>query len=78
MKSTGDEATPLSATQQENGVEGADENTAFFAKPVKIRSNRRQPRPPQVNGFGENPPVLVIIYLPVKELRRGGFVCLQN
>lgn len=52
MKSTGDEATPPSAALQGNGEEGADENAALFAKPVKIRSNRRQPRPPLVNGFG--------------------------
>lgn len=52
MKSTGDEAAPPAATQQRGGREGTDEMSAFFAKPVKIRSNRRLPRPPLVNGSG--------------------------
>ncbi|XP_075874036.1 doublecortin domain-containing protein 2B isoform X2 [Nelusetta ayraudi] len=53
VKSTGDEAAPPSAAQQSSGGEGTDENAAFFAKPVKIRNNRHQPRPPLVNGFAQ-------------------------
>ncbi|KAI3367647.1 hypothetical protein L3Q82_026488, partial [Scortum barcoo] len=47
VKSTGDEAV---ATKQRSRRDGADEASAFFARPVKIRNNRRQPRPPLSNG----------------------------
>ncbi|XP_070776442.1 doublecortin domain-containing protein 2B [Enoplosus armatus] len=49
VKSTGDEAAAPAATQQRSRREGADDTSAFFARPVKIR-NRRQPRPPLSNG----------------------------
>ncbi|KAM7375971.1 hypothetical protein PAMP_005725 [Pampus punctatissimus] len=48
VKSTGDEAPQV--TQQRSRREGADETSAFFARPVKIRKNRGQPRPPLSNG----------------------------
>lgn len=54
VKSTGDEAA---ATQQRSRREGADEASAFFARPVKIRNNRRQPRPPLSNGSGQDPQI---------------------
>nr|XP_046269503.1 doublecortin domain-containing protein 2B isoform X2 [Scatophagus argus] len=51
VKSTGDECAAPAATQQRSRREGADETSAFFARPVKIRNNnRRQPRPPLSNG----------------------------
>ncbi|XP_035530573.1 doublecortin domain-containing protein 2B [Morone saxatilis] len=51
VKSTGDEAAGPAAAQQRSRREGADEASAFFARPVKIRNNnRRQPRPPLSNG----------------------------
>ncbi|KAM7403198.1 hypothetical protein PAMA_003902 [Pampus argenteus] len=50
VKSTGDEAAAPQVTQQRSRREGADEASAFFARPVKIRKNRGQPRPPLSNG----------------------------
>ncbi|XP_038584352.1 doublecortin domain-containing protein 2B isoform X2 [Micropterus salmoides] len=50
VKSTGDEAAAPAATQQRSRREEADETSEFFARPVKIRNNRRQPRPPLSNG----------------------------
>ncbi|XP_067470491.1 doublecortin domain-containing protein 2B [Thunnus thynnus] len=50
VKSTGDEAAAPQATQQRSRREGADETSMFFARPVKIRKNRGQPRPPLSNG----------------------------
>ncbi|XP_044023690.1 doublecortin domain-containing protein 2B isoform X2 [Siniperca chuatsi] len=50
VKSTGDEAAAPAATQQRSRREGEDKTSAFFARPVKIRNNRRQPRPPLSNG----------------------------
>ncbi|XP_068608209.1 doublecortin domain-containing protein 2B [Brachionichthys hirsutus] len=47
VKSTGDEAT---ATQQRRRTEGAGETAELFNRPVKVRGNRRQPRPPLSNG----------------------------
>eukprot|EP00064_Thunnus_orientalis_P018868 superscaffoldBa00004495_g18976 len=52
VKSTGDEAAAPQATQQRSRREGADETSMFFARPVKIRKNRGQPRPPLSNGSG--------------------------
>uniref|UniRef100_A0A3Q4IBH8 Doublecortin domain containing 2B n=1 Tax=Neolamprologus brichardi TaxID=32507 RepID=A0A3Q4IBH8_NEOBR len=46
VKSTGDEAAAPQASQQRSRREGADETSAFFARPVKIRKNRMQTRPP--------------------------------
>ncbi|XP_035024853.1 doublecortin domain-containing protein 2B isoform X2 [Hippoglossus stenolepis] len=43
VKSTGDEAGPPQASQQRSRRQGADEMSAFFARPVKIRKNRVQP-----------------------------------
>ncbi|XP_037603349.1 doublecortin domain-containing protein 2B [Sebastes umbrosus] len=48
VKSTGDEAP--AAVQQRSRRHGGDETSAFFARPVKIRNNRGQPRPPLSNG----------------------------
>lgn len=50
VKSTGDEVAAPAATRQRGRREAADETSAFFARPVKIRNNRRQPRPPLSNG----------------------------
>ncbi|XP_030247477.1 doublecortin domain-containing protein 2B isoform X2 [Sparus aurata] len=51
VKSTGDEAAGPAATQQRSRREGADDTSAFFARPVKIHNNnRRQQRPPLSNG----------------------------
>ncbi|XP_034714986.1 doublecortin domain-containing protein 2B isoform X2 [Etheostoma cragini] len=50
VKSTGDEAAAPPAAQQRSRREEADETSAFFARPVKIRNNRGQPRPPLSNG----------------------------
>ncbi|XP_037342569.2 doublecortin domain-containing protein 2B isoform X2 [Pungitius pungitius] len=50
VKSTGDEAAAPAAAQQGSRREAADEASAFFARPVKIRSYRGQPRPPPSNG----------------------------
>ncbi|XP_076605595.1 doublecortin domain-containing protein 2B isoform X1 [Chaetodon auriga] len=50
VKSTGDEAAAPAATQPRSRREGAEETSIFFARPVKIRNNRRQPRPPLSNG----------------------------
>ncbi|CAK6971469.1 doublecortin domain-containing protein 2B [Scomber scombrus] len=50
VKSTGDEAAAPQSIQQTTGREGADETSMFFARPVKIRKNRGQPRPPLSNG----------------------------
>ncbi|KAG7224156.1 hypothetical protein INR49_019891, partial [Caranx melampygus] len=49
-ESTGDEAAPPQDTQQRSGRQGADETSAFFARPVKIRKNRGQTRLPLSNG----------------------------
>ncbi|XP_069576528.1 doublecortin domain-containing protein 2B isoform X1 [Brachyistius frenatus] len=46
VKSTGDEAAAPVASQRE----GADEASVFSARPVKIRKNRMQLRPPLSNG----------------------------
>lgn len=54
VKSTGDEAAAPQASQQRSRREGADETSAFFARPVKIRKNRMQTRPPLSNGSGED------------------------
>ncbi|XP_063355888.1 doublecortin domain-containing protein 2B [Pelmatolapia mariae] len=53
VKSTGDEAAAPQASQQRSRREGADETSAFFARPVKIRKNRMQTRPPLSNGSGQ-------------------------
>ncbi|TMS21737.1 Doublecortin domain-containing protein 2B [Larimichthys crocea] len=50
VKSTGDESAAPAAAQQRIRREGADDTSAFFARPVKISNNRRQPRPPLGNG----------------------------
>ncbi|XP_022052433.1 doublecortin domain-containing protein 2B isoform X1 [Acanthochromis polyacanthus] len=50
VKSTGDEVAAPQASQQKIRRDGADENSAFFARPVKIRKNRMQTRPPLSNG----------------------------
>ncbi|KAA8582104.1 hypothetical protein FQN60_008844, partial [Etheostoma spectabile] len=50
VKSTGDEAAAPPAARQRSRREEADETSAFFARPVKIRNNRGQPRPPLSNG----------------------------
>ncbi|XP_068582540.1 doublecortin domain-containing protein 2B isoform X3 [Cebidichthys violaceus] len=47
VKSTGDEAA---AAKQRSRREAADETSAFFARPVKIRNYRGQPRPPPSHG----------------------------
>ncbi|XP_070698404.1 doublecortin domain-containing protein 2B [Pempheris klunzingeri] len=49
VKSTGDEAAAPAATQQRSRQEGEDETSVFFARPVKVHSNRQQPRPPLSN-----------------------------
>ncbi|KAM9842930.1 doublecortin domain-containing protein 2B [Aulostomus maculatus] len=50
VKSTGDETAPPPAAQQPTvRRDGADESV-FFARPVKIRKNRGQPRPPLSTG----------------------------
>uniref|UniRef100_A0A3P8TL77 Doublecortin domain containing 2B n=1 Tax=Amphiprion percula TaxID=161767 RepID=A0A3P8TL77_AMPPE len=48
VKSTGDEAAAPQASQQRLRRDGADENSAFFTRPVKIRKNRMQTRPPLI------------------------------
>uniref|UniRef100_A0A3B5AXD8 Doublecortin domain containing 2B n=1 Tax=Stegastes partitus TaxID=144197 RepID=A0A3B5AXD8_9TELE len=48
VKSTGDEAAAPQASQQRSRREGADEASVFFARPVKIRKNRMQTRPPLI------------------------------
>ncbi|KAL3968842.1 G protein-coupled receptor [Sarotherodon galilaeus] len=53
VKSTGDEAAAPQASQQRSRREGADETSVFFARPVKIRKNRMQTRPPLSNGSGQ-------------------------
>ncbi|XP_039993681.1 doublecortin domain-containing protein 2B [Xiphias gladius] len=50
VKSTGDEAAPPQATQQKSRRQGAEETSVFFARPVKIRKNRGQTKPPLSNG----------------------------
>ncbi|XP_023251002.1 doublecortin domain-containing protein 2-like, partial [Seriola lalandi dorsalis] len=50
VKSTGDEAAPPQATQQRSRRQGAEETSAFFARPVKIHKNRGQTRLPLSNG----------------------------
>ncbi|XP_041809618.1 doublecortin domain-containing protein 2B [Chelmon rostratus] len=50
VKSTGDEAAAPAATHPRSRRDRADETSAFFARPVKIRNSRRQPRPPLSNG----------------------------
>lgn len=45
MKSTGDEAAALQASQQTSRRGGADEASAFFSRPVKIRTNRTKQTP---------------------------------
>ncbi|XP_039642616.1 doublecortin domain-containing protein 2B isoform X2 [Perca fluviatilis] len=50
VKSTGDEAAAPPAAQQRSRREGADGTSVFFARPVKIRNNRGQPRPLLSNG----------------------------
>ncbi|XP_042356857.1 doublecortin domain-containing protein 2B [Plectropomus leopardus] len=50
VKSTGDEAAAPAAAQQRSRREGAEETSAFFARPVKIRNYRGRPRPPLSNG----------------------------
>ncbi|XP_075964531.1 doublecortin domain-containing protein 2B [Anarhichas minor] len=50
VKSTGDEAAAPAAAQQTSRREAADETSAFFARPVKIRNYRGQPRPPPSHG----------------------------
>ncbi|KAL3049322.1 hypothetical protein OYC64_008729 [Pagothenia borchgrevinki] len=47
VKSTGDDAA---APAEQSRREGAEETSAFFSRPVKIRNNRGQPRPPLSNG----------------------------
>lgn len=56
VKSTGDEAAAPAAAQQRSRREAADEASAFFARPVKIRSHGEQPRPPASSGPGEDHP----------------------
>ena len=53
VKSTGDEAGPPQASQQRSRRQGADEMSAFFARPVKIRKNRGQTRLPPSHGSGQ-------------------------
>uniref|UniRef100_A0A8D0DH80 Doublecortin domain containing 2B n=1 Tax=Sander lucioperca TaxID=283035 RepID=A0A8D0DH80_SANLU len=48
VKSTGDEAAAPPAAQQRSRRERADETSVFFSRPVKIRNNRGQPRPPLI------------------------------
>ncbi|XP_015235458.1 PREDICTED: doublecortin domain-containing protein 2B-like isoform X2 [Cyprinodon variegatus] len=50
VKSTGDEASAPQSSQQLSRRKGADEASAFFARPVKVRKNRNQTRPPRTNG----------------------------
>ncbi|KAM6917401.1 doublecortin domain-containing protein 2B [Lycodopsis pacificus] len=50
VKSTGDEAAAPAAAQQRSRREAAHETSAFFARPVKIRNYRGQPRPPPSHG----------------------------
>ncbi|XP_071355105.1 doublecortin domain-containing protein 2B isoform X2 [Trachinotus anak] len=50
VKSTGDEAALPQATQQRSRRQGADETSAFFARPVKIRKNRGLTRLPLSSG----------------------------
>ncbi|XP_036006734.1 doublecortin domain-containing protein 2B isoform X2 [Fundulus heteroclitus] len=54
VKSTGDEAAAPRASQQPSrGGRGADEGSAFFARPVKVRKNRTQTKPALTNGPGK-------------------------
>ncbi|XP_068437162.1 doublecortin domain-containing protein 2B isoform X2 [Clinocottus analis] len=53
VKSTGDEAAAPAAAQQRSRRGGADKTSAFFARPVKIRNHRGQPRPPPSNASGQ-------------------------
>ncbi|XP_028251983.1 doublecortin domain-containing protein 2B [Parambassis ranga] len=43
VKSTGDEAAAPQASQQRGRREGAEESSGFFARPARIRINRRAP-----------------------------------
>uniref|UniRef100_A0A3B3VNF2 Doublecortin domain containing 2B n=1 Tax=Poecilia latipinna TaxID=48699 RepID=A0A3B3VNF2_9TELE len=45
VKSTGDEAAALQASQQLSRRERADEASGYFARPVKVRKNRTQSKP---------------------------------
>uniref|UniRef100_A0A3Q2P1I4 Doublecortin domain containing 2B n=1 Tax=Fundulus heteroclitus TaxID=8078 RepID=A0A3Q2P1I4_FUNHE len=53
VKSTGDEAAAPQASQQPSRGRGADEGSAFFARPVKVRKNRTQTKPALTNGPGK-------------------------
>uniref|UniRef100_A0A3Q2D3B7 Doublecortin domain containing 2B n=1 Tax=Cyprinodon variegatus TaxID=28743 RepID=A0A3Q2D3B7_CYPVA len=53
VKSTGDEASAPQSSQQLSRRKGADEASAFFARPVKVRKNRNQTRPPLKPGVFE-------------------------
>ncbi|XP_047201835.1 doublecortin domain-containing protein 2B isoform X2 [Girardinichthys multiradiatus] len=52
VKSTGDEAAAPPASQQLSRREGAEEASAFFARPVKVRKNRTQTTPQLTDGSG--------------------------
>lgn len=51
VKSTGDEAAALQASQQTSRRDGADEASAFFSRPVKVRSNGTRPLLPDRPGW---------------------------
>ncbi|KAM4625864.1 doublecortin domain-containing protein 2B [Polymixia lowei] len=52
VKSTGDETAEASAQPEGRraGREGREESSMFYARPVRIRKNRGQPRPPVRSG----------------------------
>ncbi|MED6276077.1 hypothetical protein CHARACLAT_033373, partial [Characodon lateralis] len=52
VKSTGDEAAAPQASQQLSRREGAEEASAFFARPVKVSKNRTQTTPQLTDGSG--------------------------
>ncbi|MEQ2290033.1 hypothetical protein AMECASPLE_039217, partial [Ameca splendens] len=54
VKSTGDEAAAPQASQQLSRREGAEEASAFFARPVKVRKNRTQTTPQLTDGSGQD------------------------
>uniref|UniRef100_A0A1A7X9Q7 Doublecortin domain containing 2B n=1 Tax=Iconisemion striatum TaxID=60296 RepID=A0A1A7X9Q7_9TELE len=45
VKSTGDEAAALQASQQTSRRDGADDASVFFTRPVKVRKNRSPTKP---------------------------------
>uniref|UniRef100_A0A096MGC0 Doublecortin domain containing 2B n=1 Tax=Poecilia formosa TaxID=48698 RepID=A0A096MGC0_POEFO len=53
VKSTGDEAAALQASQQLSRRERADEASGYFARPVKVRKNRTQSRLLLTDGPGK-------------------------